>query len=58
MNTLDDTLVNKAIDTLRDCQASKVKGLYYSKHTCNKEGNGLFDATGYKQTLVTHALTG
>ena len=38
MNTLDDTLVNKAIDTLRDSQASKIKGLYYSKHTCNKEG--------------------
>ena len=39
MNTLNDTLVNKAIDTLRDSQASKIKGLYYSKHTCNKEGN-------------------
>ena len=38
MNTLDDALVNKAIDTLRDSQASKIKGLYYSKHTCNKEG--------------------
>ena len=38
MNTLDDTLVNKAIDTLRDSQASKIKNLYYSKHTCNKEG--------------------
>ena len=38
MNTLDDTLVNKAIDTLRYSQASKIKGLYYSKHTCNKEG--------------------
>ena len=38
MNTLDDTLVNKAIDTLRDSQVSKIKGLYYSKHTCNKEG--------------------
>ena len=56
MNTLNDTLVNKAIDTLRDSQSSKIKGLYYSKHTCNKEGK--FDATGYKQTLVTHALTG
>ena len=39
MKTLNDTLVNKAIDTLRDSQASKIKGLYYSKHTCNKEGN-------------------
>ena len=38
MNTLNDTLVNKAIDTLRDSQASKIKNLYYSKHTCNKEG--------------------
>ena len=38
MNKLDDTLVNKAIDTLRDSQASKIKNLYYSKHTCNKEG--------------------
>ena len=38
MNTLDDTLVNKAIDTRRDSQASKIKGLHYSKHTCNKEG--------------------
>ena len=39
MNRLNDTLVNKAIDTRRDSQASKIKGLYYSKHTCNKEGN-------------------
>ena len=39
MNTLNNTLVNKAIDTLRDSQSSKIKGLYYSKHTCNKEGN-------------------
>ena len=38
MNTLNDTLVNKAIDTLRDSQASKIRNLYYSKHTCNKEG--------------------
>ena len=37
INTLDDTLVNKAIDTLRDSQATKDKGLYYSKHTCNKK---------------------
>ena len=29
MNTLNDTLVNKAIDTLRDSQASKIKNLYY-----------------------------
>ena len=38
MNTLNDTLVNKAIDTLCDSQASKIRNLYYSKHTCNKEG--------------------
>ena len=38
MNTLNDTLVNKAIDTLRDSQGRKIKNLYYSKHTCNKEG--------------------
>ena len=39
MNTLNDTLVNKAIETRRDSQARKIKGIYNSKHTCNKEGN-------------------
>ena len=57
MNTLDDTLVTKAIYTLRDSQARKIKDLYYSKHTCNKDCK-CPDATGYRQTLVTHALTG
>ena len=58
MKTLDDTLVNKAIDTLRDSQASKLKVYSIQNTLAIKKENGLFDATGYRQTLVTHALTG
>ena len=58
MKTLEDTLVNKAIDTLRDSQASKLKVYTIQNTLAIKKENGLFDATGYRQTLVTHVLTG
>ena len=40
MDTLGDTLAKKAIETLRDSRAIKIKGRYYWRHTRNEEGKG------------------
>ena len=38
MDTVGDLLAKKAFETFRDSRASKIKGRYYWRHTCNEEG--------------------
>ena len=37
MDTMGDTLAKKAFETFCDSRASKIKGQYYWRHTCNEE---------------------
>ena len=38
MDSVEDTLPKKAMETLSDSRAIKFKAQYYCRHTCNKEG--------------------
>ena len=37
MDTMGDTLAKKSFETFCDSRASKIKGRYYWRHTCNEE---------------------
>ena len=58
METLGETLAEKAIETLRSSRASKIKRRYYWRHTRNKKANGLFNALDYRLPQVSSYYAG